>query len=130
MIRGYVHALTYAQDLSGAPSELLSIANKMQEGGVEPRSLAEPIVGVTSSLAEPVLATIRLAEKLAPLRDLDRTGRGRATAKAQDAQFGLKFKLAHYRQRGARAHVGDGKAQHSVALGRDVSQAIIGRLAP
>jgi DNA invertase Pin-like site-specific DNA recombinase len=63
--------------LSRDTTDLLVIARDMQRAGAGLRSLAEPVVDVTSEFVELVLAMLRIAAKLDRRRLIERTARGR-----------------------------------------------------
>jgi Resolvase, N terminal domain len=64
--------------LSRDTTDLLVIARELQNAGAGLRSIAEPVVGATSGLAELVLAMRGVAAKLERRRIMERTERGRA----------------------------------------------------
>jgi DNA invertase Pin-like site-specific DNA recombinase len=69
-----------------------------------------------------------VAAKLDRRRILERTGRGRADAKAKGVKFGRKPKLTAHQQREARQRIDAGETQRSVARSYNVSQSTISRL--
>src|SRR5262249_51803503 len=87
--------------LSRDTTDLLVIAPAMQRAGAGLRSIAEPVFDTTSDFAEVVLATLGVAAKLERPRIAERTGRGRADAKAKGVRFGRKPKLTAHQQREA-----------------------------
>jgi DNA invertase Pin-like site-specific DNA recombinase len=115
--------------LSRNTSDLLAIANCIQQAGAGLRSLAEPVMDTTSDFAELVVAMLAVGAKLERRRILDRAARGRADAKVQGMQFGRKPKLTQHQQREARSRLEAGETQRTVARSYNVSQATISRLA-
>jgi DNA invertase Pin-like site-specific DNA recombinase len=61
-------------------------------------------------------------------RIIERTGRGRADAKAKGVKFGRKPKLTPHQQREALERLAQDETQRSVARSYNVSQATISRL--
>jgi DNA invertase Pin-like site-specific DNA recombinase len=114
--------------ISRDTTDLLLIARQMRQVGAGLRSLAEPFLDTTSDFAEVVLAILGVAAKLERLRVLERTARGRASAKAQDLKFGRKPKLTPDQKREAAARVAAGEPQRTGARSYNVSQSIIARL--
>jgi len=106
------------------------IARDMQRAGAGLRSLAEPVVDTTSDFAELVLAMLGVAAKLERRRIIERTGRGRADARAKGVKFGRKPKLTQLQQREVQERIASGETQRSIARSYNVSQATISRLAP
>jgi DNA invertase Pin-like site-specific DNA recombinase len=95
-------------------TDLLVIARDTQRAGAGLRSLAEPVFDTTSDFAELVLAMLGVAAKLERRRIAERTGRGRADAKAKGVKFGRKPKLTPHQQREAQQRIDAG--ERNVAL--------------
>jgi DNA invertase Pin-like site-specific DNA recombinase len=114
--------------LSRDTTDLLNIARDMQRAGAGIRSLAEPFLDTTSDFAEIVFVILGVAAKLEHRRIKERTAQGRADAKAKGVKFGRKPKLTAHQQREARARIGKGETQRSVARSYNVSQSTISRL--
>jgi DNA invertase Pin-like site-specific DNA recombinase len=114
--------------LSRNTTDLLVIAREMQQAGAGIRSLAEPSLDTTSDFAETVFAILGVAANLERRRILERTGRGRADAKAQGVKFGRKPKPTPHQQREARARLEAGETLRSVARSYNVDQSTIWRL--
>jgi DNA invertase Pin-like site-specific DNA recombinase len=94
--------------LSRNTTDLLVIAREMQCAGAGIRSLAEPYLDTTSDFAEIVLAILGVAAKLEGRRILERTGHGRADAKANGVKFGRKPILTPHQQQEARKRLEGG----------------------
>src|SRR6516225_2472689 len=114
--------------LSRDTTDLLVIAREMQRAGAGIRSLVEPYLDTTSDFAEIVFAILGVAAKLERRRILERTGRGRADAKANGVRFGRKPILTAHQQKEARKRLEAGETQRSVARSYNVSQSTISRL--
>jgi DNA invertase Pin-like site-specific DNA recombinase len=69
--------------LSRDTTDFVMIARDMQRAGAGLRSIAEPVVDITSDFAELVLAMLGIAAKLERGCIAERTARGRADAKAK-----------------------------------------------
>ena len=115
--------------LSRDTTDLLVIARDMQRAGAGIRSLAEPFLDTASDFAEIIFAILGVAAKLERRRNLKRTARGRADAKANGVKFGRKPTLTPHQQKEARARIVAGETQRSVARSYNVSQSTISRLA-
>jgi DNA invertase Pin-like site-specific DNA recombinase len=83
-------------------TDLLVVAREMQRAGAGIRSLAEPYLDATSDFAEIVFAILGVAAKLERRRVLERTARGRGSAKARGVKFGHKPILTPHQQKEAR----------------------------
>ena len=86
----------------------------MQRASSGLRSLAEPMVDITSDFVELVLAMLGVAAKLERCRIIERTGAD-GRCQGQGAQFGRKTKLTAYRQPEPRKQLDGGETQHSTA---------------
>lgn len=116
--------------LSRDTTDLLVIAREMQHKGAGIRSLAEPILDITSDFAEIVFAILGVAAKLEHRGILERTARGRDDAKAKGARFGRKPKPTSHQERKAQQRIAVGETQRSVGRSYNVSQSTTSRLAP
>jgi DNA invertase Pin-like site-specific DNA recombinase len=108
--------------------QLLVVGREMQRAGAGIRSLAEPCLDTTSDFAEIVFAILSVAAKLERRRIMERTGRGRAAAKAKGAKFDRKPIFTTHHQKEPRERLEDGKTQRGVARSYNVSQRTISRL--
>ena len=130
LAHGDVVIIPAVDRLSRDTTDLLVIARDMQRVGAGLRSFAEPVVDTTSGFAELVLAMLGVAAKLERRRIIERTGRGRADARAKGVKFGRKPKLTQLQQREVQERIASGETQRSMARSYNVSQATISRLAP
>ena len=125
-IAGMGLALTFA--VARNTRDLLNILHAVKEAGAGFRSIAEPMLDTTSQLAEVVIAVLGVAASWERQRIAERTGAGRAQAKARGVKFGRKSALTPHQQAEARRKLDAGDTQRSVAALFNVSQATISRL--
>src|SRR5947209_4803785 len=128
-VLGDVVIIPAVDRLSRDTTDLLIIAREMQRAGAGIRSLAEPFLGTTSDFAEIVFAILGVAAKLEHRRIKERTGRGRADAKAKGVKFGHNPKFTPHQQREAiRRRDVDGDTLRSIGRSYNVSPQTISRL--
>lgn len=87
------------------------ITRNIQQAGAGLHSLAESVLDTTGDFVEQVLTTLCVAARLKRRSILERTGRGRADAKAAGVKFGRKPTLAPHQQREACRRIEEGKTQ-------------------
>jgi len=120
--------VTATDRLARNTRDLLNILHAVKEAGAGFRSIAEPMLDTTSQLAEVVIAVLGVAASWERQRIAERTGAGRAQAKARGVKFGRKSALTPHQQAEARRKLDAGDTQRTVAALFNVSQATISRL--
>ena len=125
---GDVLMVTATDRLARNTRDLLNILHAVKEAGAGFRSIAEPMLDTTSQLAEVVIAVLGVAASWERQRIAERTGAGRAQAKARGVKLGRKSALTPHQQAEARRKLDAGDTQRTVAALFNVSQATISRL--
>jgi DNA invertase Pin-like site-specific DNA recombinase len=125
---GDVVTVTKLDRLGRSTRELLELLERIEKAGADFRSLGDPLFDTTSSqgrLLRTILAAFAEFE-----RDLirDRTGEGRARAKAAGVKFGRKVKLLDLQQDEAVKRRTAGEPLAVIAKSYAVSISMISRL--
>ena len=125
---GDVLMVTATDRLARNTRDLLNILHAVKEAGAGFRSIAEPMVDTTSQFAEVVIAVLGIVASWERQRITERTGAGRAQAKARGVRFGRRPALTPHQQSEALQWLAAGDTQRTVAALLGVDQATISRL--
>ena len=125
---GDVLMVTATDRLARNTRDLLNILHAVKEAGAGFRSIAEPMVDTTSQFAEVIIAVLGIVASWERQRITERTGAGRAQAKARGVKFGRRPALTPHQQSEALQRLAAGDTQRTVAALLGVDQATISRL--
>jgi DNA invertase Pin-like site-specific DNA recombinase len=125
---GDIVVVTKLDRLGRSTRELLELIEQIGAAGASFRSLGDPLFDTSSSQGRLLLAV--LAAIAAFERDLirERTGEGRARAKAAGVKFGRKPKLSDFQRQEALKRRGAGEKLAEIAKSYGVDISMISRL--
>jgi DNA invertase Pin-like site-specific DNA recombinase len=126
--KGDIVVITKVDRLARSTRELLNLIAGIDEKGASLKSLGDPLFNTASSQGRLLVAILGAVAEFE--RDLirERTGAGRARAKANGVRFGRKPKLSDFQRREALRRRGSGETLAQIARSYAVSVSMISRL--
>jgi DNA invertase Pin-like site-specific DNA recombinase len=126
--RGDVLLITKIDRLARSTRELLNLIHQVDEAGAALKSLGDPLFDMTTSQGRLLVAVLGAVAEFEATLIRERTGAGRARAKANGVKFGRKPILDSYQRKEALRLRGEGQTLASVAKLFRVSTSMISRL--
>jgi DNA invertase Pin-like site-specific DNA recombinase len=126
--KGDVVIITKVDRLARSTRELLNLIAAVDEKGASLRSLGDPLFDTGSSQGRLLVAVLGAVAEFERELIRERTGAGRARAKANGTRFGRKPKLSDFQRKEAIERRGAGDRLADIAASYGVSVSMISRL--
>jgi DNA invertase Pin-like site-specific DNA recombinase len=126
--RGDTVLVTKLDRLGRSTRELLDLIHRIDQAGAAFRSLGDPLFNTSTSQGRLLVTMLAAIAEFERELIRERTGAGRARAKAAGVKFGRKFKLSQYQRAEALRRRDAGETLGAIAQTFGVSVSLVSRL--